>query len=67
MVLASAALYGDRLRAAVDVFGISNVVTFLKNAQDYRRDLRRATFGTESMRPLIVTALSLFARHSPTF
>ena len=47
MVLASAVLYSDRLRAAVDVVGISNFVTFLENTQDYRRDLRRAEYGDE--------------------
>jgi dipeptidyl aminopeptidase/acylaminoacyl peptidase len=47
MVLASAVHYSDRLRAAVDVVGISNFVTFLTNTQDYRRDLRRAEYGDE--------------------
>lgn len=47
MVLASAVHYSDRLRAAVDVVGISNFVTFLENTQDYRRDLRRAEYGDE--------------------
>ncbi|MDZ7769555.1 MAG: alpha/beta fold hydrolase [Woeseiaceae bacterium] len=47
MVLASAAHYSDRLRAAVDIVGISNFVTFLENTQDYRRDLRRVEYGDE--------------------
>ena len=47
MVLASAMHYSDRLRAAVDVVGISNFVTFLKNTKDYRRDLRRVEYGDE--------------------
>jgi dipeptidyl aminopeptidase/acylaminoacyl peptidase len=47
MVLASAVHYSDRLRAAVDVVGISNFVTFLENTQDYRRDLRRVEYGDE--------------------
>ncbi len=47
MVLAAATHYSDRLKAAVDVVGISNFVTFLKNTQDYRRDLRRAEYGDE--------------------
>jgi dipeptidyl aminopeptidase/acylaminoacyl peptidase len=47
MVLASAVHYGDRLRAAVDIVGISNFVTFLENTQSYRRDLRRAEYGDE--------------------
>ncbi|HWM29483.1 MAG TPA: prolyl oligopeptidase family serine peptidase, partial [Woeseiaceae bacterium] len=47
MVLASSVHYSDRLRAAVDVVGISNFVTFLENTEDYRRDLRRAEYGDE--------------------
>lgn len=47
MVLASAVMYSDRLRAAVDIVGISNFVTFLKNTKDYRRDLRRVEYGDE--------------------
>lgn len=47
MVLASAVHYSNRLRAAVDIVGISNFVTFLENTQDYRRDLRRAEYGDE--------------------
>jgi dipeptidyl aminopeptidase/acylaminoacyl peptidase len=39
--------YADRIRAGVDVVGISNFVTFLKNTQGYRRDLRRAEYGDE--------------------
>ncbi|MCA1779528.1 MAG: S9 family peptidase [Xanthomonadaceae bacterium] len=47
MVLASSVLYSDRLKAAVDIVGISNFVTFLENTQDYRRDLRRPEYGDE--------------------
>jgi dipeptidyl aminopeptidase/acylaminoacyl peptidase len=47
MVLAAAVHYSDRLKAAVDVVGISNFVTFLENTQDYRRDLRRLEYGDE--------------------
>ena len=47
MTLATAAFYGKRIRAAVDVVGISNLVTFLQNTQAYRRDLRRAEYGDE--------------------
>ena len=47
MVLASSVHYSDRLKAAVDIVGISNFVTFLENTQDYRRDLRRAEYGDE--------------------
>jgi dipeptidyl aminopeptidase/acylaminoacyl peptidase len=31
----------------VDVVGVSHFVTFLKNTQDYRRDLRRVEYGDE--------------------
>src|SRR5204863_7967609 len=47
MVLAALVQYSDQLRAGVDVVGISNFLTFLKNTQDYRRDLRRAEYGDE--------------------
>jgi dipeptidyl aminopeptidase/acylaminoacyl peptidase len=47
MVLASMVHFGDRLRCGVDVVGISSFLTFLKNTQDYRRDLRRAEYGDE--------------------
>ena len=47
MVLASAVHYSDRLKAAVDIVGISSFVTFLENTQDYRRDLRRPEYGDE--------------------
>ncbi len=47
MVLASLARYAERLRAGVDVVGISNFVTFLENTKDYRRDLRRVEYGDE--------------------
>ncbi len=47
MVLAGAVHYSARLKAAVDIVGISNFVTFLENTQDYRRDLRRVEYGDE--------------------
>lgn len=47
MVLASLVHFGERLRAGVDIVGISNFVTFLENTRDYRRDLRRAEYGDE--------------------
>jgi len=47
VVLASAVHYSDRLKAGVDVVGISNFVTFLENTEDYRRDLRRHEYGDE--------------------
>jgi dipeptidyl aminopeptidase/acylaminoacyl peptidase len=47
MVLASLMHYSDKLRCGIDVVGISHFVTFLKNTQDYRRDLRRVEYGDE--------------------
>lgn len=47
MVLASLVHFGERLRCGIDVVGISNFLTFLRNTQDYRRDLRRAEYGDE--------------------
>ena len=47
MVLASLMHFGDRIRAGVERVGISNFVTFLKNTQGYRRDLRRVEYGDE--------------------
>jgi dipeptidyl aminopeptidase/acylaminoacyl peptidase len=47
MVLASLVHFSDRLRCGVDIVGISNFQTFLKNTQDYRRDLRRVEYGDE--------------------
>ncbi len=47
MVLASLVHYSDRLAAGIESVGISNFVTFLRNTQPYRRDLRRAEYGDE--------------------
>ncbi|WP_338871909.1 S9 family peptidase [Myxococcus stipitatus] len=47
MTLASVAFYPERVKAAVDVVGISSLPSFLENTQAYRRDLRRAEYGDE--------------------
>lgn len=47
MTLASLVHFSDRLRCGVDVVGIFSFITFLKNTQDYRRDLRRVEYGDE--------------------
>ncbi len=47
MSLATLTHYSDRLKAGIDIVGISNFVTFLKNTPEYRRDLRRAEYGDE--------------------
>lgn len=61
MVLASMATYPERIRAGVDIVGISHFGTFLQNTEDYRRDLRRAEYGDER-EPAIA---ELFDRISP--
>jgi dipeptidyl aminopeptidase/acylaminoacyl peptidase len=47
MTLASVAFYPERIKAAVDVVGISSLGSFLQNTQAYRRDLRRMEYGDE--------------------
>ncbi len=39
--------YADRIRCSLDIVGISNLATFLKNTESYRRDLRRVEYGDE--------------------
>jgi dipeptidyl aminopeptidase/acylaminoacyl peptidase len=47
MVLACMTNFNDRLRGGIDLFGISNFVTFLEKTEAYRRDLRRVEYGDE--------------------
>lgn len=47
MTLATATRYSDRIACSVNLYGISNLRTFLENTQGYRRDLRRAEYGDE--------------------
>lgn len=47
MSLATLTHYSDKVRAGVDIVGISNFNTFLENTADYRRDLRRVEYGDE--------------------
>ena len=47
MTLAVATHYNDKIRCSLDVVGVSNFVTFLKNTETYRRDLRRVEYGDE--------------------
>ncbi|MDP3381991.1 MAG: alpha/beta fold hydrolase, partial [Phenylobacterium sp.] len=47
MALAVAAHYNDRLVGVIDLYGISDFITFLENTEGYRRDLRRAEYGDE--------------------
>jgi dipeptidyl aminopeptidase/acylaminoacyl peptidase len=47
MTWAVAAYYNDRIRCALPVVGMSNLVTFLEHTESYRRDLRRIEYGDE--------------------
>jgi len=47
MSLAVSYMYADKIRCAIDVVGISNFNTFMKNTESYRRDLRRVEYGDE--------------------
>lgn len=47
MCYATAIMFGAEFRSANCVVPISDFVTFLKNTQSYRRDLRRAEYGDE--------------------
>ena len=47
MTLAVAYLFNDKIRCSLDVVGISNFNTFMKNTEAYRRDLRRVEYGDE--------------------
>ena len=47
LTLATVAFHPDRVKAAVDMVGISSLGSFLENTQAYRRDLRRAEYGDE--------------------
>lgn len=47
MVLAAMTHYSDRLAGGVELFGISNWISFLERTEAYRRDNRRAEYGDE--------------------
>jgi dipeptidyl aminopeptidase/acylaminoacyl peptidase len=47
MTLAISTFYSNRIRCAIDVVGMSNLVTFLEHTEAYRRDLRRVEYGDE--------------------
>lgn len=47
MTLAAMTFYADKLKAGLEIVGISNFVTFLKNTNPYRVDLRRVEYGDE--------------------
>ena len=64
MSLAVQTTYNDRIKAGIDIVGISNFVTFLKNTQGYRRDLRRAEYGDERDPAMQVVSRAGFAAGS---
>jgi dipeptidyl aminopeptidase/acylaminoacyl peptidase len=69
MSLAVSTHYADRIRASIDVVGISNFVTFLQNTESYRRDLRRVEYGDErdpAMRAHLQTISPLTNAHKIT-
>ena len=47
MTLATATRYSDQIACSVNLYGLSNLRTFLENTQGYRRDLRRVEYGDE--------------------
>jgi dipeptidyl aminopeptidase/acylaminoacyl peptidase len=47
MSLATAFHYSSKIRAAINIVGISHFVSFLNNTESYRRDLRRVEYGDE--------------------
>jgi dipeptidyl aminopeptidase/acylaminoacyl peptidase len=47
MTWAVAANYNDKIRCALPIVGMSNLVTFLEHTEAYRRDLRRVEYGDE--------------------
>ncbi len=69
MVLASMTHYNDRLKAGVEIAGISNFVTFLENTQEYRRDSRRTEYGDErdpEMRDFLISISPVTNAHRIT-
>jgi dipeptidyl aminopeptidase/acylaminoacyl peptidase len=68
MTLATMKLFGDRVRCAIEVVGISNFRTFLERTEAYRRDLRRVEYGDErdpAMRAFFERTAPL--AHAPQF
>jgi dipeptidyl aminopeptidase/acylaminoacyl peptidase len=47
MTFAVATRDNDRIRCALPIVGMSNLVTFLENTEGYRQDLRRVEYGDE--------------------
>jgi dipeptidyl aminopeptidase/acylaminoacyl peptidase len=47
MSLASMTHFNNKFKCGIDLYGISNFVSFLKNTSSYRADLRRVEYGDE--------------------
>lgn len=47
MTLVAATHFSDKIRCSMDVVGMSNLATMLKNTAGYRQDLRRVEYGDE--------------------
>jgi dipeptidyl aminopeptidase/acylaminoacyl peptidase len=47
VALVTAFKYPERIRCAIDIYGPSNLVTFLERTASYRQDLRRVEYGDE--------------------
>ena len=73
MTWAISAFYNDKIRCAMPIVGMSNLVTFLEHTEAYRRDLRRVEYGDErdpQMRAYlekIAPMNHLDAMHKPIF
>lgn len=73
MTWAVSAFYNDKIRCAMPIVGMSNLVTFLEHTEAYRRDLRRVEYGDErdpQMRAYlekIAPMNHLDAMHKPIF
>lgn len=66
MVLSSVIEYGSRIRAAIDMVGISNFVSYLEKTSAYRRDSRRKEYGDErdpEMRKFLLSISPLTRSH----
>jgi dipeptidyl aminopeptidase/acylaminoacyl peptidase len=66
MVLATMIDYPERIRAGIDLFGISDFRTFLANTESYRRDLRRAEYGDERIPEVAAFFASIAPLHHAT-
>ncbi|WP_208657555.1 prolyl oligopeptidase family serine peptidase [Kosakonia sp. MUSA4] len=47
VVLDSLTIFPNKICAGIDLMGSANLITYLENTQDYRKDLRRKEYGDE--------------------